>query len=295
MTGSRAVTTSSRALNGAILVLVSLIGVVAFTYPFFQPLAVRGGGMGASAHAQDALLLFVALIVLCLGAVLSSMSSSGGLNSKMIAALGILTAVNAVLRLVPGPMGFSFTFALPILAGYCYGSTFGFLLGALSLAVAALLGAGVGPWLPYQMYTIGWVGLTSAWLPDLRRRSKLEIGVLCLWGLVWGMAFGFIMNLWFWPFIYDPTQGSMYWEPGTGVTEAVRRYLLFYAITSSWWDAVRAVGNVVLIALFGIPVLRLLRRFGRRFTFEVRGEGRRTAWSSRDPGRPGTGRPEGYR
>jgi hypothetical protein len=28
------------------------------------------------------------------------------------------------------------------------------------------------------------------------------------------------------------------------------------------------VGNVLLIGLFGAPVLRLLRRFGRRFTFE---------------------------
>ena len=103
MSESRIVSAASRALNGAVLALVSLIGVVAFTYPFLQPIAVRETGPGTTAHAQDALLLFVVLIVLCLGAVLGSMSSSKGLNSKMIAALGILTAVNAVLRLIPGP------------------------------------------------------------------------------------------------------------------------------------------------------------------------------------------------
>ena len=263
---------TGRVLNAAILVLVSLIGLAAFIYPFFRPQAQAGTRPGAMAHSQDALLMFVALIVLSLGAVMGNMvSSNGGLNAKMVAALGLLTAVNAVLRAVPGPVGFSAMFALPILTGYCYGGSFGYLLGTLSLAVSALLGAGVGPWLPYQMFTIGWVGLSSAWLPKLHRHPKLEVIILAAWGLVWGIAFGFVMNVWFWPFVYDPTQAGMYWQPGTGPWEAFKRYLVFYAVTSSWWDAGRAVGNVLVIALFGIPVLRLLRRFGRRFTFEVSG------------------------
>ena len=266
------VSLTGRVLNAAILVLVSLIGLAAFIYPFFRPQAQVGTRPGAMAHSQDALLMFVALIVLSLGAVMGNMvSSNGGLNAKMVAALGLLTAVNAVLRAVPGPVGFSAMFALPILTGYCYGGSFGYLLGTLSLAVSALLGAGVGPWLPYQMFTIGWVGLSSAWLPKLHRHPKLEIIILAAWGLVWGIAFGFVMNVWFWPFVYDPTQAGMYWQPGTGPWEAFKRYLVFYAVTSSWWDAGRAVGNVLVIALFGIPVLRLLRRFGRRFTFEVSG------------------------
>ena len=261
---------TGRALNAAILILVSLIGVAAFLYPFFQPRAEAGTTHGAVAHGQDALLMFVALILLSLGAVMGNMvGSNGGLNAKMVAALGVLTAVNAVLRVVPGPVGFSAMFALPILTGYCYGGTFGYLLGTLSMAVSALLGVGVGPWLPYQMLTIGWVGLSSAWLPKLHRHPKVEIVVLALWGLVWGIAFGFVMNVWFWPFVYDPTQAGMYWQPGTGPWEAFKRYMVFYIVTSSWWDVGRAAGNVLMITLFGLPVLRLLRRFGRRFTFEV--------------------------
>ena len=263
------VSRSSRWLNGAILALVSAIGIVAFMYPFVQVRTGPATQHGTSAHAQDAPLMFIVLIVLCLGAVLGNMLGSG-LNAKMVAALGVLTAVNAVLRTVPGPAGFSASFALPILAGYCYGATFGYLLSALSLAVSALLGAGIGPWLPYQMFTIGWIGLTSAWLPDMHRRPRLEVAVLAVWGLLWGMAFGFVMNVWFWPFVYDPTQAGTYWEPGIGVIEGFRRYLAFYALTSSWWDAGRAIGNATLIALFGVPVLRLLRRFGKRFTFELR-------------------------
>jgi energy-coupling factor transport system substrate-specific component len=216
---------------------------------------------------QDAPLLFAVLIVLCLGAVLGNMLGSG-LNAKVVAALGVLTAANAVLRAIPGPAGFSAMMVLPILAGYCYGPTFGYLLGALSMGVSALLGAGVGPWLPYQMFTIGWVGLSSGWLPDMSRRPRIEVIALAIWGLLWGLAFGLVMNLWFWPFILDPSQANMHWESGLGVVEGIKRYLTYYAITSLWWDVGRAAGNVTLIALFGFAVLRLLRRFGRRFSFQ---------------------------
>jgi energy-coupling factor transport system substrate-specific component len=271
---SRLHVSASRLLNNATLILVSAIGVAAFLYPFFQPQAGEAAAFGALAHGQDALLMFVAMIVLALGALLSNMvTSGGGLNAKMIAALGVLTAINAVLRAIPGPAGFSAMFVLPILAGYCYGATFGYLLGALSLAVSALIGAGIGPWLPYQMFTIGWVGLTSAWLANLRRirtvrhHPALEVAVLAAWGLFWGLAFGFAMNIWFWPFVFDPTHAGMYWQQGLGPVEALKRYVLFYALTSSWWDAARAVGNALLIATVGLPMLRLLRRFGKRFTF----------------------------
>jgi len=260
-----------------ILALVSLIGISAFLYPFFQPQAPSATAPGGAAHAQDALLMFIILIVLSLGAVLSNMvGSGGGLNAKMVATLGVLTAVNAILRVVPGPAGFSAVFALPILAGYCYGPTFGYLLGALSIAVSAMIGAGIGPWLPYQMFTVGWVGLTSGWLAAVRRiafvrnHPRAEIAILALWGLFWGMAFGIIMNIWFWPYVFGPAQSGLYWQHGMAPLEILKRYTAFYLITSSWWDAVRAVGNALLIAFLGLPVLRLLRRFGRRFTFELR-------------------------
>jgi energy-coupling factor transport system substrate-specific component len=269
--------TASRILNIAMLLLVSLIGIAAFLYPFMQPRAPGGSaqqGFGGVAHTRDAALVFVALIVLSLGAVMGNMvGSNGGLNAKMVASLGVLTAVNAVLRVVPGPAGFSAMFALPILCGYCYGATFGYLLGVLSMAVSALLGAGIGPWLPYQMFVMGWVGLTSAWLPRLPRRPRLEVVLLAVWGFLWGIGFGFVINVWFWPFVYDSMQAGLYWQPGVGPLDAIRRYLGFYLFTSVWWDVGRAVGNLMLISLFGAPVLRLLRRFGRRFTFErvVRG------------------------
>lgn len=257
---------AQRALNAAILAVASLIGLGSFVYPFF--VSPQGADFGTMAHAQDAPLIFAVLVILCLGAVLSSLSA-GMMNAKLIAVLGVLTAANAVLRGVPGPAGFTLVFLLPILCGYVYGPTFGFLLGVFSLAVSAFLGFGVGPWLPYQMFSAGWVGLLSGWLPRLDRHPRAEVFVLALWGLALGFAFGVLMNIYFWPYVFASVQSDIYWEPGLGLGETLKRYALFYAVTSLWWDLARAAGNFLLLLLLAAPVLRLLRRFQQRFFFEV--------------------------
>lgn len=255
-----------KTLNAAILAIASLIGLGSFFYPFVTP--QQGEGFNTMAHAQDAPLIFFLLILLCLGAVLSSLTG-GTMNAKLVAILGVLTAANAVLRGVPGPAGFTLVFLLPILCGYAYGPTFGFLLGVFSLAVSAFLGFGVGPWLPYQMFSAGWVGLLSGWLPRLRRTPRAEALMIAVWGFALGVGFGILMNIWFWPYLSMPGQSEMYWQQGLGLGETLRRYAVFYTITSLWWDLARAAGNFFLLLVFAAPVLRLLRRFQQRFYFEV--------------------------
>ena len=254
-------------MNSLILLAASAVGVMAFLYPFFSlSVEEQSSGLAASAHSQDAPFVLLMLVALCLGAILANMQG-GQMNSKMVAVLGVLTAMNAVLCAVPGPAGFSLIFILPILCGYAFGGTFGFLLGALSLLVSAFIGGGVGPWLPYQMFTTGWVGLLSAWLPDMRRLGRAEALLLAVWGFVLGLIFGAIMNIWFWPFVMAPTGSDMYWSAGIGLLESLKRYAVFYGVTSLWWDLARAAGNFLLILLFGGPILKVLRRFQARFNF----------------------------
>lgn len=256
-----------RWVNALILLLATAVGAMAFLSPFFGR-----GTSEATAHAADAPFLVLALIGLCLVAVVANLMG-GAMHARTVALLGILSAVNAVLRAVPGPAGFSAIFFLLVLCGYTYGPTFGFLMGALSLLVSALLGAGVGPWLPFQMFAAGWVGLSSGLLPDLRRHPRAELAMLAAWGAVWGLAFGAIMNLWFWPYLAGPTvtEGA-YWEPGLGLGAALRRYGAFYLLTSLWWDLGRAGGNAFLLLLLGPPILRVLRRFQRVLWFQRQGE-----------------------
>ena len=94
--------------------------------------------------------------------------------------------------------------------------------------------------------------------------------MLAVWGLVLGFAFGVLMNIYFWPYVVAPGQSEMYWQPGLSLVGTLRRYALFYAVTSLWWDLARAVGNFVLLLLFAASIVRLLRRFQRRFFFEVK-------------------------
>jgi energy-coupling factor transport system substrate-specific component len=259
-----------RALSTAIYALTTAIGLVAFLYPFLLP-SLRSSGMGL-AHSGDAPLLLTALVGLAFVVLLLEVQGQA-VNAKFVALLGVLVAMNSVLRFleiaVPGPGGVSPIFFLIILAGYVYGGRFGFLMGALTLLVSGLITGSLGPWLPYQMLTAGWVGMSAPLGRPLARRlaprlPHAEVLVLALLAAVWGFLFGAIMNIWFWPFASGPTGQA--WQPGM----ALARYGTFYLATSALWDGMRAAGNVVLVLAFGAPTVRALERFRRRFAFEFR-------------------------
>lgn len=262
-----------RLLAWSIYGLSVAIGVLAFLYPFFLPPAQAGISRPAG-HVNDAPLLLTTLITICFVALLVEVQGQS-VSAKFVALLGVLVSINSVLRFVevaiPGPGGFSPIFFLIVLTGYVFGGRFGFLMGALTLVVSALVTGGVGPWLPGQMFAAGWVGLSAPLCRPLVRvfrweNTRSEIIVLAIFGAVWGLIYGAIMNLWFWPFVAGPAE--QYWAPGVGPVETVRRYAVFYAVTSFWWDLMRAAGLVALTLLFGRPTLRALRRFYRRFAFE---------------------------
>lgn len=260
-----------RLLDWGIYGLCSAIGVLAFLYPFIAP-ALRESAMG-QAHANDAPLTLTVLVSLCFLALLLQVQRQA-VNAKFVALLGVLVSMNAVLRfleiIIPIPGGFSPIFFLIVLTGYVYGGRFGFLMGAMTLVVSALITGAMGPWLPFQMFTVSWLGLSAPLCrPVVRllggpgRRS--EILLLAVFAGLWGLIYGLIMNIWFWPFASGPA--DQYWQPGIGLGDTLRRYAVFYVTTSLLWDVLRAVGNVLFVFVFGAPTLRALRRFKRRFAY----------------------------
>jgi energy-coupling factor transport system substrate-specific component len=84
---------------------------------------------------------------------------------------------------------------------------------------------------------------------------------------LWGFIYGAIMNLWFWPF--QTGDSAQTWQSGLGMAQGVQRYLAFYLATSFIWDVFAAIGNIVLLGLFGQPTLRALQRFRNRFMFTL--------------------------
>ncbi len=245
-------------LSGSLFGLAAIVGLVAFTYPFLLPALDPAGTTGMAP------LLTAGLLIAALAVLLVDLQGEAIAGSQ-VAALGVLVALTSMLRFlelaIPGPGGFSPIFGPIILAGFVFGARFGFLMGALTLLVSALITGGVGPWLPYQMFAAGWVGLSAGWLPSWRR----PVLWLALFGAVWGLIYGLLMNLYFWPFAVGV--GGAY-EAGLGIGETLVRYGAFYGATSLLWDLVRAGGNVLTILVLGEPAIRALRRFHARLAYE---------------------------
>lgn len=260
-----------RLASGALFALAAAIGIVALALPFLAPALQTDAANVQSLRAGETPLLTFVLITLCLAVLLVELQGQA-VQAKTIAALGILVAIAATLRFIevgiPGPGGFSPVFVPIILGGYVFGGRFGFLLGALSMLVSAILTGGIGPWLPFQMFTAGWIGLLAGWLPHFRR-PWLELTVLCVYGFVTGFAYGAVMNLVTWPFLAgDP---ALSWQAGAGLRPSLASYASFYVVTSLVWDSARAAGNVVLLLVVGLPVVGALTRFHQRLYFTLPG------------------------
>jgi energy-coupling factor transport system substrate-specific component len=269
----------SRLFNLAIYLAATISGLLVLLYPFFLPVVSQQRAFG-TLRAGEMPVMMTVLLGLCL-LVLLFEAQGPIVNTKLIALLGILVAINSALRFIetaiPGPGGFTPIFFLIILVGYVFGGRVGFLMGALTLLVSALVTGGVGPWLPAQMFTAGWVGMSTPILRPLikaimakqagqgKSTSHPEIILLAFFGLLWGFLYGAIMNLWQWPFIAGPQSQS--YAAGLGFTTTLQHYLAFYLVTSVVWDAVAAIGNVLLLLALGRTALRALRRFRQRFEF----------------------------
>jgi energy-coupling factor transport system substrate-specific component len=260
-----------------IIGLCTLLGVGAFLAPFLQAALAP---TTAATRVVGSPLLVTALLTLCLLAMLfeaqtaTEQAPTPGQGITSVALLGVLIAINATLRYIenvlPGPGGFTPIFVLIIVTGYVLGGMAGLLTGALTLLVSALITGGVGPWLPYQMFAAAWVGLSAPLCRPLVRWVQgegrwREVLILAAFGAIWGFVFGAIMNLWSWPYTSGPP--DQYWQPGIAATAIFERYLRYYLLTSVVWDAFGAAGNAILMALLGMPVLKVLRRFQRRLTF----------------------------
>jgi energy-coupling factor transport system substrate-specific component len=216
--------------------------------------------------------LFGALVAVSTVVVLGVALQTHRLSTRLLAVLAALVAIDATLRLVIviGLLGFSPIFFLVIAGGFVMGPSFGFAGGALTLLLSAVLTAGLGPWLPYQMLAAGWVGMGAGYLGRATRRSTSPVAValLCLYGGVAGFAYGLLLDLWEWPLLVAAGSSPLSWAPGIGMAALLRRFGGFYLATSVAYDSFRAAGNLLLLAVLGPAVIRALDRFRRRFLLD---------------------------
>ena len=234
-------------------ILVAAIGsVLMFSWPFFI-------SASSSVEADVAQVVFIALMPVMLVLILVEVAT-GEIGSKQIALLGVLIALNAVIRLLgAGTAGIETAFFLIIIAGFVFGSGFGFLLGTGSLLVSALITGGVGPWLPFQMMAAGLIGIGAGLLPRFRSRFR-KLALLIAYAIPASFAYGFLMTLWNWPFLAG-SESSISYLAGAGAIENLVRFVQFQILTGGLiWDLGRAITTIALIAITGPLLLGSLQR-----------------------------------
>ncbi|HYL07162.1 MAG TPA: hypothetical protein VEU76_01355, partial [Candidatus Udaeobacter sp.] len=169
--------------------LVSFAGLTLFVWPF------TGGLLPGSTPAW-------ALMIACIAGLVLVEAGTRQLNSRTIALLAAISAMDAALRLavIVGIGGFNPIYFLVLCSGFVFGTSFGFMAGALSILVSALIGAGVGPWVPYQVFALGWVGVAAGLAGTFTKETPRARDVLLLAavGGVMGYVFGALMDVTDW-------------------------------------------------------------------------------------------------
>jgi energy-coupling factor transport system substrate-specific component len=238
----------------AALILTSAISALAFLWPFL--INEKQG------HPQWIFLLATPFALLLLMVSISN----NELDSKSIALLAVLTALIAALRpMGTGAVGIEPMWFVLILSARVFGPSFGFLLGALSMFLSAILTGGMGPWVAYQSFAAGWIGLGVALIPRMVR-GKSEIFILALYGVLAAEFFGIAMDLQFWPWALGADTQLSYLA-GSPISENLSRFFSYHFLSAMAWDIPRAVFTASLIAIAGKPILQTLRRAHTRAAF----------------------------
>ncbi len=241
---------------------VSLLSLGVFCWPILV-------GDSAGAHSGLAQAIFMGLMPVLVAITLIEFSS-GGIDSRQIALLGVLVALNSVVRMLgAGTAGIETAFFLILIGAYVFGASFGYLLGSGSLLVSALLTGGVGPWLPFQMMAAGLIGVMAGLLP--RPTSKrLQVTYLCIAAVVGSYAYGALMTMWNWPFLAG-TGTSLSYVAGGSLSENLGRFVNFEIITGGFlWDTGRAVTTCILVFLTAPALLATLKRAARKAGYQRR-------------------------
>ncbi len=197
--------------------------------------------------------------VLALGAVALERGSFDTRRLAIVAALAAAAAAGRLLFVaIPSVKPVT---VMVLVCGACLGARAGFAVGVLT-PLLSNMALGQGSWTPGQMALWGLAGVTGALLAPLCRDPRGLAAV----GAVWGLLFGWGMNLWDLA-VLGP---AVNWAAFTA-----------RAATSLWFDIAHAAGNVVFALVIGRPLVRLLVRYRERVTTRI-------IWE--DPPAPAPGR-----
>lgn len=180
--------------------------------------------------------------------------SRGKYSAKKVVLIAVLVAIatagRSVFFMFPGikPMA-----AVVIVTGISLGAEAGFLTGSLTMLLSNML-FGQGPWTPWQMFSMGLIGLLAGLLAAAGKERMEKRSSLCLLGLISPLViYGGIMNF-----------ASLLMMSYTINKESI---IAIY-LSGIPMDLLHAVSTVVFLAVGGKPMLEKIERVKKKHGIE---------------------------
>jgi len=159
-------------------------------------------------------------------------------GTRRLIIVTVMVALSVVGRFIPL---FKPITALTIITAIYLGGEAGFLVGSLS-AVISNFYFGQGPWTPFQMFAWGMIGLMAGFLSFPLKKSR---ALLLIYGLLSGVIYSFIMDIW-----------TVLWYNGT-FNPALYLSALGTALP---YTIMYSVSNLLFLLLFAKPFGEKLER-----------------------------------
>lgn len=180
--------------------------------------------------------------------------SRGKYSAKKVVLIAVLVAIatagRSVFFMFPGikPMA-----AVVIVTGISLGAEAGFLTGSLTMLLSNML-FGQGPWTPWQMFSMGLIGLLAGLLAAAGKERMEKRSSLCLFGLISPLViYGGIMNF-----------ASLLMMSYTINKESI---IAIY-LSGIPMDMLHAVSTVIFLAVGGKPMLEKIERVKKKHGIE---------------------------
>lgn len=186
--------------------------------------------------------MLVALAVTGASLVAGERGGGGTRRLAVVATIGAAAGAGRIL-FAPIPSVQPVT-VICLVAGATLGLRAGLMVGPIAVLVSNGF-LGHGPWTPAQMALWALVGASGALLGQAARRRA----VLAAAGAVWGIVFGWAMNVWFLA-VFGP--------------ELNLPAMVLSGARSLPFDLAHAAGNVVIALAIGPALHRLLARYAAR-------------------------------
>ncbi len=169
------------------------------------------------------------------------------ITSRRLVVVAVMTALAALGRVVLTPLpGVTPITALAALTALSLGGEAGFMVGSLAALLSDFY-AGQGVWTPFQMFAWGLTGLFAGLLANRLKQSRV---LLALYGVLAGVFYSLLMDLW-----------SVLWLNGTFSPGLYAAALA----TSLPFTLIYAATNTVLLLLLSKPFCKKLDRIKLKY------------------------------